>query len=79
MERALEDYSHHMNKLELGIQQGIVLHDEHEDVAEFVAEATYKHTGTLADMYNKVPEQGHQGIQNALEVSKRGYDTQWRT
>ena len=77
MKRALEDYSHHMNKLELGLHNGNVLPDEHEDVAGVVAEATYKHTTTLEELYNnaKVPEQGKEGIQRALEASQRGYDT----
>jgi len=77
MERALEDYSHHMNKLELGLHNGNVLPDEHEDVAGVVAEATYKHTTTLEELYNsdKVPEQGKEGIQHALDMSQRGYNT----
>jgi len=75
MEHALEDYSRHMNKLERGIHEGNVLHDEHEDVAEIVAEATYKHTSTLEELYDKVPDQAHQGIERALEASKRGHET----
>lgn len=75
MEHALEDYSRHMNKLERGIHEGNVLHDEHEDVAEIVAEATYKHTSTLEELYDKVPDQAHKGIERALEASKRGHET----
>ena len=77
MERALEDYSHHMNKLERRLHNGDVLSDEHEDVAGVVAEATYKHTTTLKELYNndEVPEQGKEGIRHALDASQRGYDT----
>ena len=75
MEHALEDYTRHMNKLERGIHEGNVLHDEHEDVAEIVAEATYKHTSTLEELYDKVPDQAHKGIERALEASKRGHET----
>ena len=75
MEHELEDYSRHMNKLERGIHEGNVLHDEHEDVAEIVAEATYKHTSTLEELYDKVPDQAHKGIERALEASKRGHET----
>ncbi len=75
MEHALENYSRHMNKLERGIHGGNVLHDEHEDVAQIVAEATYKHTSTLEALYDKVPDQGKQGIERALDASKRGHET----
>ena len=74
MERALENYSRHMNKLERGIHEGKVLHDEREDVAEIVAEATSKHTSVLQDLKNKVPSQGQKGIDHALEASQRGHD-----
>ena len=40
MERALEGYSYHMKKLESGLHDGNVLHDEYEDVAKIVYEAT---------------------------------------
>jgi len=75
MERALERYSSHMNKLESGLHDRNVLHDEHEDVAEVVAEATSKHMSTLKDLYEKVPPQGQAGIDRAYEVSQRGYTT----
>ncbi len=75
MEHALENYSHHMNKLERGIHEGNVLHDEQEDVAEIVGEATYKHTSTLEELHDKVPDQGKQGIERALEASQRGHET----
>lgn len=75
MKHALENYSRHMNKLERGIHEGNVLHDEHEDVAEIVAEATYKHTSTLEELYDKVPDEAHQGIERALDASKRGHET----
>ncbi len=46
-------------------------------MAEKVAEATYKHTTTLEELYNneRVPERGKEGIKHALDVSQRGYDT----
>lgn len=75
MERGLEGYSSHMNKLESGLHDRNVLHDEHEDVAEVVAEATSKHMSTLKDLYEKVPPQGQAGIDRAYEVSQRGHDT----
>ncbi len=75
MERALEGYSRHMNKLEHGLNDGNVLHEEHEDVAAIVAEATSKHMSTLTDLYDKVPHQGQAGIDRALEASHRGHDT----
>ena len=75
MERGLEGYSRHMNKLERGLHDRNVLHDEHEDVAEVVAEATSKHMSTLKDLYEKIPPQGQAGIDRAYEVSQRGYDT----
>ena len=75
MDHALENYSRHMNKLERGIHGGNVLHDEHEDVAEIVAEATYKHTSTLEELFDKVPDEAHQGIERALDASQRGHET----
>jgi hypothetical protein len=75
IDHALENYSRNMNKLERGIHEGNLLHDEHEDVAEIVAEATYKHTSTLEELYDKVPDEAHQGIERALDASKRGHET----
>ena len=75
MERELERYSRHMNKLVRGLHDGNVLHDEHEDVAEIVAEATSKHMSTLEELKGKVPPQGQAGIDRALEASHRGHDT----
>ncbi|MDA2930469.1 DUF5667 domain-containing protein [Acidobacteria bacterium AH-259-O06] len=75
MERALENYSRHMNKLERGLHEGKVRQDEREDVAEIVAQATYKHTEVLEGLYDKVPEQAHKGINRAYEASQRGHDT----
>ena len=66
MERGLEGYSSHMNKLESGLHDRNVLHGEHEDVAEVVAEATSKHMITLEELRGKV---------RALQASHRGYDT----
>jgi hypothetical protein len=76
MERRLEDYSYHMNNLQRGLNDGNVLPDEREDVAKIVYEATYKHTTTLEELYynEKIPEQGKEGIQHALDVSQRGHD-----
>jgi len=75
MERGLERYSRHMNNLESGLHDRNVLHDEHEDVAVIVAEATSKHMSTLKDLYVEVPPQGQAGIDRAYEVSQRGHDT----
>ena len=75
MERGLEGYSSHMNKLESGLHDRNVLHGEHEDVAEVVAEATSKHMITLEELRGKVPPQGQAGIDRALQASHRGYDT----
>ncbi len=75
MGRELERYSSHMNKLESGLHDGSVLHDEHEDVALIVAEATSKHMSTLEELRGKVPPQGKAGIDRAFEVSQRGHDT----
>ncbi len=75
MGRELERYSSHMNKLDSGLQDGNVLHDEHEDVAELVTEATSKHMSTLEELRGKVPPQGKAGIDRAYAASQRGYDT----
>ena len=75
MDRALEGYSYHMDNLERGLHDGSVLHDEHEDVALIVAEATSKHMSTLEELKGKVPPQGQAGIDRALEASHRGHDT----
>ena len=74
MELELEHYSRHMIRLESGLHEGNVLHDEHEDVAEIVAQATSKHMSTLEDLRGKVPSEA-QGIDRAYAASRQGYKT----
>ncbi len=77
MERALENYSRHINKLERTIHGGNVLHDDHEDVADMVFAATDKHISVLENLEGKVSEKGwDNGIyKHALAASTKGRDT----
>jgi hypothetical protein len=75
MEHALERYSNHINRLERELQEGNVFHDEHEGVAEILAQATSKHMDTLEELKGKVPSQAQEGINRAYAASQSGYDT----
>ncbi len=75
MERALENYTRHINKLERTIHGGNVLQDDHGDVAQMVFDATDKHRLVLEELYDKVPDQAHKGIKHALEASIEGHKT----
>lgn len=77
MERALENYSRHINKLERTIHGGNVLQDDHEDVAYIVADATSKHSDVLTGLEVKVSEKGWENgiLEHALDASIKGHDT----
>jgi hypothetical protein len=77
MERALENYSRHINKLERTIHGGNVRQDDHEDVAVMFFHATDKHTDVLDGLLSgdKVPDEGKAGITKALAASMKGHTT----
>ncbi len=81
MERALKNYSRHINKLERTIHGGNVLHDDHGDVAYIVADATSKHRNVLEGLLDtestesKVPEEAEKGINTAIGASMKGHTT----
>jgi len=60
MERALENYTGHTNKLERTIHGGNVRQDEREDVAVMFFHATDKHTDVLNGLLSedKFPDEG---------------------
>lgn len=61
-------------QLELLDQEvGQVVEDRKEELAEHVSEVTLKHQSILLDVYQKVPEQGRKGIENAIEKSIHGH------
>ena len=75
MERALENYTRHTNKLERTIHGGNVHQDDHDDVAVIVANATSKHTDVLNGLLGTAPEAAIVGITKARDASIKGHDT----
>ncbi|MBL7078122.1 hypothetical protein ISS42_00495 [Candidatus Shapirobacteria bacterium] len=57
----------------LGQEVEQVAEDKREEFAEHLSEVTLKHQSILLDVYQKVPEQGKKGIENAIEKSINGY------
>ena len=73
-ERAVERYQEQLNlalaKAEEAKAEGL---DADEDLAK-VSEATLKHQAVLAEVYEKVPEQAKEAIQQAMEAGMREHE-----
>ena len=73
-EEATERYQERISKALERAKEARVEGVDVDEVMSRVAEATLKHQEVLGRVYEKVPEQAKEAIQNAMERSAQGYD-----
>ncbi len=71
IEKAMSDYE---KKISLATEKSKELKDEKktEELLNIVSENTVKHQETLAEVYNKVPDEAKKAIEKAIEASIKG-------
>ncbi len=73
-ERGMERYEEQMQlalqRAEQAKEKGISV----DKVLSRVSEATLRHQGVLADVYEKVPEQAKEAIERAIQASRQGHE-----
>ena len=73
-QETLSRYEGHLNAALERAQEAREKGQDMDEVLGRVSEATSKHQGVLADVYERVPEQAQEAIQRAMEQSKRGQE-----
>lgn len=71
MERYEEQIEKALQRVEKAKEKGS---EEVDDALERISEATLRHQRTLAEVYEKVPEEGQAGIEKAMENSMKGHE-----
>ncbi len=71
---ALERYQSHLDQALAKADEAKANGLNVDEVTSLVAEATLKHQGVLADVYQKVPEEAKPAIEEAMNAGMRGHE-----
>jgi glutaredoxin len=73
VEKTLQRYKNQLNNSIIKAEKAQTKGENIEEVMTRVSEVTSRHLEVLAEVYEKVPEQAKPAIENAMEVSLKGY------
>lgn len=73
-QKAIERYQEQLNQALTKAQEAQAKGLDADEVMAKVSEATLKHQGVLAEVYEKVPEEAHSGIEQAMDAGLRGHE-----
>jgi len=74
-QEALERYQEHLDEALAKAAEARANGDNVEDVFARIFGATVRHQETLAEVYERVPEQARDAIERAMEMSAKSHDT----
>ncbi len=77
-ERAIERYQEQVENALSRAERARERGEDTDDVLTRVSEATLRHQETLADVYEKVPEEAKPAIERAMERAMRGHEEAMR-